>query len=104
MTIQPLILLPGLLCDDRLWAHQSRGLTDLAGPIVPDLTRHDTVSDLARDVLAAAPERFALAGLSMGGMSHRKSSVKHPNGSLGWPCSTHLRAPTAPSNPSGGAG
>lgn len=67
MTIQPLILLPGLLCDARLWAHQSRGLTDLAQPIVPDLTGHDTVFALARHVLATAPDRFALASLSMGG-------------------------------------
>lgn len=67
MTAETLILLPGLLCDARLWAHQVRGLADLAQPVVPNLTDHDTVFDLARDTLAAAPARFALAGLSMGG-------------------------------------
>lgn len=67
MTVQPLVLLPGLLCDARLWAHQNRNLADLAQATVPDLTGRDTVADLARDVLAGAPERFALAGLSMGG-------------------------------------
>jgi pimeloyl-ACP methyl ester carboxylesterase len=67
MTAEPLILLPGLLCDARLWTHQSRDLADLSRPIVADLTGRDTVTDLARDVLAGAPERFALAGLSMGG-------------------------------------
>ncbi|HYC04657.1 MAG TPA: alpha/beta fold hydrolase [Azospirillaceae bacterium] len=62
-----LVLLPGLLCDRALWEHQVAHLGELAGIAVPDLTRHDSVADMARHVLAEAPERFALAGLSMGG-------------------------------------
>ena len=63
-----LVLVPGLLCDERLWRHQARGLADLADPIlIPDVTGHDSVEGMARDVLEAAPGRFALAGLSMGG-------------------------------------
>ncbi len=63
----PLVLLPGLLCDEGLWAHQRRHLADVTVASVPDLTGHDGVGDLARHVLAGAPPRFALAGLSMGG-------------------------------------
>ncbi|HEV2744080.1 MAG TPA: alpha/beta hydrolase, partial [Rubrobacter sp.] len=60
--------MPGLLCDERLWRHQAGGLADLAGRIlIPDVTGEDTVAGMARRVLEAAPERFALAGLSMGG-------------------------------------
>jgi len=64
---RPLALLPGLLCDRRLWAHQIEGLADIADPWVADLTRGDTIAEMARAVLDAMPERFALAGLSMGG-------------------------------------
>jgi pimeloyl-ACP methyl ester carboxylesterase len=67
MTKIPLILLPGLLCDDALWSHQTRYLSDIADITIADLTGHDSVSALAADVLAKAPARFALAGLSMGG-------------------------------------
>jgi pimeloyl-ACP methyl ester carboxylesterase len=63
----PLLLLPGLLCDRRLWAPQIAGLAALAESTVPDLTRDDSFAAMARRVLAAAPPRFALAGLSMGG-------------------------------------
>lgn len=63
----PLVLLPGLLCDAALWAHQRRHLADVAVVSVPDLTGADSVGDLARHVLDTAPPRFALAGLSMGG-------------------------------------
>ena len=61
--------MPGLLCDERLWRHQAGGLADLAGRIlVPDVTGEDSVTGMARAVLEAAPpQRFALAGLSMGG-------------------------------------
>jgi pimeloyl-ACP methyl ester carboxylesterase len=63
----PLVLLPGLLCDRALWEAQIRALSDIAAPVVPDLTRSDTIPGLADGVLAEAPPFFALAGLSMGG-------------------------------------
>ncbi len=63
----PLILLPGLLCDRALWRHQLDHLADLADMSVPDLGLDESVEDMARRVLDAAPPRFALAALSMGG-------------------------------------
>jgi pimeloyl-ACP methyl ester carboxylesterase len=63
----PLLLLPGLLCDRRLWAPQIEALGDVAEMRVPDLTRDESFADMARRVLAEAPPQFALAGLSMGG-------------------------------------
>lgn len=63
----PLILIPGTLCDAALWRHQIDHLGDIAAISVADHTRHDSMDAIARAVLAAAPPRFALAGLSMGG-------------------------------------
>lgn len=63
----PLVLLPGLLCDEALWRHQIAALADLAEAQVADLTRHESVSAMAQHVLESAPPRFALAALSMGG-------------------------------------
>mgnify|MGYP002878624282 CR=1 FL=1 len=63
----PLVLLPGMMCDARLWAPQMAALGRRAVLHAP-LTEHDTVGALAASVLAAAPPRFALAGLSMGGI------------------------------------
>ena len=63
----PLILLPGLLCDAALWAHQAETLADVAVVVIADLTRDDSLGDMAARVLKSAPRKFALAGLSMGG-------------------------------------
>jgi pimeloyl-ACP methyl ester carboxylesterase len=63
----PLALLPGLLCDGALWRAQVEGLAGLADCRVADFTSQDSVADMAESVLEAMPERFALAGLSMGG-------------------------------------
>jgi len=63
----PLILLPGLLCDAALWAHQSETLSDIADVNVADLTKDESLGAMAARVLDAAPKTFALAGLSMGG-------------------------------------
>ncbi len=68
MTIQPLVLLNGLLCDPAVWASQTTALADVAQCHIPDLTRDDTMAAMAARVLAEVPfERFALAGFSMGG-------------------------------------
>ena len=64
---QRLLLLPGLLCDVALWQFQTEALLDVAEVTVADLTRSNSIVAMAQDALAAAPERFALAGLSMGG-------------------------------------
>ena len=62
-----LVLVPGFLCTGALWAPQMAALADIADISVADHTRHDTMVGIAKSILAAAPERFALAGLSMGG-------------------------------------
>ncbi|MBL8582921.1 MAG: alpha/beta fold hydrolase [Rhizobiaceae bacterium] len=63
----PLVLIPGMMCDWRLFAPQLEALGRrpvlLAAP-----TKHDTMEGLAAAILAFAPPRFALAGLSMGGI------------------------------------
>ena len=62
------LLLPGLLEDADAFAHQVAGLAEVADIRVADLTRSETMADLARDALAqAASGDFALAGHSMGG-------------------------------------
>jgi pimeloyl-ACP methyl ester carboxylesterase len=62
-----LVLVPGLLCTRALWEPQIAALGDIADMTVADHTRHDSMEAIARSILASAPERFALAGLSMGG-------------------------------------
>ncbi|KRA41721.1 alpha/beta fold hydrolase [Devosia sp. Root635] len=60
-----LLLLPGLICDERLWRDVVADLD--ARAMVADLTQDDSIAAMAARTLAAAPARFALAGLSMGG-------------------------------------
>jgi pimeloyl-ACP methyl ester carboxylesterase len=62
-----LVLVPGLLCTRALWAPQLAALGDVADITVASHRRHRTMRGIARSILAAAPRRFALAGLSMGG-------------------------------------
>jgi pimeloyl-ACP methyl ester carboxylesterase len=74
MTKTPLLLVPGLLCSPRLYGPQLAGLVDVADVVVPDwrkapLEIFDTWEATARWVVEQMPSpRFALAGLSLGGM------------------------------------
>ena len=64
----PLLLLPGMMCDARLFLPQIVALSSDTSVQVAPMTQGDSVETIARNVLAAAPDRFALAGLSMGGI------------------------------------
>lgn len=67
MTL-PLVLVPGLMCDARLYAPQiARFSRDRAVHFAPISSQSD-VASMARAVLDQAPPHFALAGLSMGGI------------------------------------
>ena len=66
-TKETLILVPGLLCDEALWDHQIRYLADIANISIAETQCDETIAAMAERLLRAAPERFALAGLSMGG-------------------------------------
>jgi pimeloyl-ACP methyl ester carboxylesterase len=66
--METLLMIPGLCSDAAVW---QRTIAALVGKI--DCRVGDTLSDvtlegMARRVLAQAPDRFALAGVSMGGM------------------------------------
>jgi pimeloyl-ACP methyl ester carboxylesterase len=63
----PTVLIPGLNCSARLYVEQIPPLWRFGPVTVADHTRDDTIAAIARRILAAAPPRFALAGLSMGG-------------------------------------
>jgi len=63
-----LVLLPGTLCNEKLWNHQLENLSDIADITVGDLSKDYTIEGMAKSVLNDAPDTFALAGLSLGGM------------------------------------
>jgi pimeloyl-ACP methyl ester carboxylesterase len=64
-----LLLLPGLLCDARLWRDQIEAMSPTTRCIVADLTQDDNLAAMAARALDPVPgeARIALAGLSMGG-------------------------------------
>lgn len=64
----PILLLPGTLCDSRLWGSQLETLSTLAKPQVVDVGFADSMEELASNILKNAPSSFALAGFSFGGI------------------------------------
>lgn len=64
----PLVLLPGMMCDARLFQPQIAALSADRPVMVMPLNGWATVPALASDILNHAPPVFALAGLSMGGI------------------------------------
>jgi pimeloyl-ACP methyl ester carboxylesterase len=65
--VTPLVLVPGMMCDARMWGDIPDRLC--GGSVVHALpTGFDSVQAIAADILGRAPQAFALAGLSMGGI------------------------------------
>lgn len=65
--LPPTLLVPGLNCSARLYASQVVSLWSLGTVAVANHSAGETMGEIAASILAAAPQRFALAGFSMGG-------------------------------------
>ena len=64
-----ILFIPGFMCDARLFDAQMSALNSLGIKAkVGDLARADTIVAMADQVLWTAPPRFAIVGLSMGGI------------------------------------
>ncbi|MFZ1920363.1 MAG: alpha/beta fold hydrolase [Xanthobacteraceae bacterium] len=75
----PIVLVPGLTCTARLYAEQIPALWRFGPVTVADHRRDDSMAAIARRILAAAPPRFALVGLSMGGYIAFEIMRQEPN-------------------------
>ena len=74
MTV--IVLAPGLLCDDRLWSAVLPLLKSAVTTV--DFASDRTIRAMADRILSEGPERFVLAGFSMGGMAALLAAVEAP--------------------------
>lgn len=63
----PLVLLPGTVCDARLFAPLLDRLDGTVATVMA-MTGAESTAELARQILGQAPERFCLLGFSLGGI------------------------------------
>jgi len=73
----PLLLLPGTVCDARLFAPLLDQLHYPITDVVP-MTGASTTPELAARILQTAPDRFALAGFSLGGIVALEMMAQEP--------------------------
>ena len=64
----PVVWIPGHLCGPWLYAPQLAVFGEGRQNIVADTLNDDNIGAMAERLIAGAPDRFVLAGLSMGGM------------------------------------
>jgi pimeloyl-ACP methyl ester carboxylesterase len=62
----PLYLLPGLICNETVWAAQVRSLADFEPVAIRGYGDSRSLSNMASSILESAPDRISLAGHSMG--------------------------------------
>ena len=74
----PLVMIPGMMCDERIFAPQIEELVSKRSVHVADISKHDNISDLAADVLSHAPPKFCLVGHSMGGIVAMEICAQDP--------------------------
>ncbi|QGX97846.1 alpha/beta fold hydrolase [Roseovarius faecimaris] len=64
---EPLVFLPGMMCDARVFGPQLAALSPHYTLTVAPITGGDRIEEIASRLLDNLPRKFALAGLSMGG-------------------------------------
>jgi len=67
-----------MMCDERIFAPQIEELASKRSVHIADISKHDTISDLAADVLNHAPPKFCLVGHSMGGIVAMEICAQDP--------------------------
>lgn len=65
----PLVLLPGTLCDARIWQGVISDLDQTIEVLTPTYAAGATMAEVVSDLLTELPDRFALAGFSLGGLA-----------------------------------
>ena len=69
MTALPtLVMIPGSLCDGRVFQRQRRALRGVADVRVIDYRRLTDIDQWAPQLLRILPPRFSVAGFSLGGL------------------------------------
>lgn len=62
-----IVLIPGLTCDARFWAHQCAALASIGAVVVPQLQEETSIGSMADVTLAAGDGPIDVVGHSMGG-------------------------------------
>jgi len=65
---EPLVLIPGLMCDARVFGPQLAALSPERSLFVGQINIGERIEDIASALLDKLPQKFALAGLSLGGI------------------------------------
>ncbi len=65
---EPVVFLPGMMCDARLFGPQIAELSSDRAVTCAPISQGERIEEIASELLAVLPAKFALAGLSMGGI------------------------------------
>lgn len=65
---ESVVFLPGMMCDARLFEPQIRAFSATHPVMVAPITHGQRIEEIASNLLTVLPQKFALAGLSMGGI------------------------------------
>ena len=77
--MKSLVMIPGMMCDERIFSPQINSLSDEMELTIADISSFSSVVDLASDVLKKAPRKFSLLGHSMGGIVAMEMYSQEPN-------------------------
>lgn len=76
---EPLVFLPGMMCNARVFAPQVTALSRDHVVTVAPITLGERIEEIASAILPLLPHKFALAGLSMGGIVAMEILRKAPD-------------------------
>ena len=75
----PVVMIPGMMCDERIFAHQIEELSTDTDIYIADISKYSSIQELASDVLENSPPKFFLVGHSMGGIVAMEMCSQEPD-------------------------
>jgi len=76
--VTPIVMIPGMMCDERIFSPQIEALSNDAEVHVADISTYSSIEELATSVLDNSPPKFCLMGHSMGGIVAMEICAQEP--------------------------
>ena len=75
--METIVLIPGYMCNNKMWFNQLKELKKKFKVIIPNLKNGKTINEFSINTLKLLPDTFSVIGFSMGGFVAIKLATKY---------------------------
>ena len=76
--MEKLVLIPGYMCNKKMWHNQLKLLRENYKLIIPNLKQGESINEFSQNVIKLTHDPFSIMGFSMGGFVALDLAINYP--------------------------